>query len=85
MKNLKRKLTLPALAILLAAGGAVMTSAKDVPVIDGYRYNVQQNTCENTGIKCSDIPSSQLCTGNGQSLFKLQGTTCQEPLYRNQP
>lgn len=85
MKNLKRKLALPTLAILLAGGSAIMTSAKNATIVNGYQYDVQQNTCKDSGISCSTIRTDELCTVDGEDLFELQGTTCQDHLYRSQP
>ena len=85
MKNVKRRLTLPVLAVALAAGGALLTSAKDVAIKNGHQFDPTQNQCVDMSVECTDVANDEFCTTlEGQPLYDLQGTSCPERLYRIQ-
>jgi len=85
MKNVKRRLALPVLAVALAAGGALLTSAKDAAIKNGHQFDPAQNQCVDMNVECTDIPNDEFCTTlDGQPVYELQGTSCPERLYRIQ-
>lgn len=75
---------LPVAIVMIAALGAFATnSSKKTAMHDGYRYDELSETCVNTQIQCSDVPSSFICTdGSANQLRQISGTSCPDLLFK---
>ncbi len=79
---------MPMMAVLLAAGGAFMTSAgiasDNLAIVDGYAYDEASDTCENMHVDCQTNDTGEFCTtlDDDTPLYQIEETACPDRLYR---
>ncbi len=84
MKNVL-KLVLPVSVFMLAIVGALagnsLGNAK-VAFIDVDGHLPTASGCVNKNVKCSTIPNPQMCTWQGQQLYRFEDGDCPDILYK---
>lgn len=82
MKNFKKKLLLPILAVVIAVGSAFASQVKttDNALVEWGHYKTT-NPCD-TQILCGTSGIPGCLAPNGQEAKRMVGATCPVPLFR---
>lgn len=83
MKNVFKS-ALPVMAFILATGGAFAfkTAPSEKAVTQFLGHKKQGQSCSATNVMCQDINNGVPCTSGTDVLYKLNGSSCPDQLWK---
>ncbi|UJF28795.1 DUF6520 family protein [Kaistella sp. 97-N-M2] len=81
-----KKFILPVALFVFGAGAAFATNTAkpgEAATENGYRITSNpMEPCQKTEVKCSTIPSQELCTDGSVTLHRIGETSCGSDLFK---
>jgi len=82
MKTRIFKKVFPMLAFIVAISGAFAFSSTPTTKAAAQFIGHKPQDCEETGVMCQDNTVTTPCQSGGVNLYKLNGSTCPNQLWR---
>lgn len=79
-----KKFILPVALFIFGAGAAFATNTatdSEAAIVPGYRITSNPIPCVDAKKSCSTVPTLNLCKESGDTLHRLNGTSCGMELF----